>query len=317
MGTFHRNGSRTSAFVLSGGGSLGAVQVGMLQALHRNGVQPDVLVGTSVGALNAAYLAGHGFTTHSLDGLTAVWTGLGRDDVFPLRPRRALYAVGGFAPSLVSDTGLRRLLRRHLPFAALEDAAIAVRVVATDLISGRGVVIDAGDAQSAVLASAAIPGLFPPVLREGRTLVDGGLADHAVVLESLSEEVDDIYVLPAGYPCALQTPPRSALGVATHSLSILIQQRLVSAVEHYVGAATLHVIPALCPLSVSVLDFSHTGSLIARARVATQGWLDSGGADVAEPERFLSLHDHAPRHDHGRETGRATTAEHRDANLTA
>ncbi len=295
MGTSQRNQSRTTAFLMSGGGSLGAVQAGMLQALHGNGVRPDLLVGTSVGAVNAAYLSGHGFTTRSLDDLAEVWTGLGRADVFPLRPRRALYAVGGFAPSLLSDRGLRHLLERHLRFTALEDATIPMRAVATDLVSGRGVVLGHGDALSAVMASAAIPGLFPPVVREGRTLVDGGLADHAEVLDSLADEVDDIYVLPTGFPCALQAPPRSALGVATHALGILIQQRLVSAVEHYAGTATLHVIPALCPLNVSVVDFSHTAELISRARVATLGWLDSGGADTAQPERFLSLHDHVSR----------------------
>lgn len=292
MGTIHRHPSRTTAFVLSGGGSLGAVQVGMLQALHRNGTRPDVLVGTSVGAVNAAYLAGHGVTTHSLEALAAVWTGLGRGDVFPLRPRRALSAVGGFAPSLVSDRGLRHLLAAHLRFTDLEAAPIPVRAVATDLVSGRGLQLRQGEAVSAVLASAAIPGLFPPVQRDGHTLVDGGLADHGEVLESLADEVDEIYVLPTGFPCALQAPPRSALGVATQALSILVQQRLVSAVEHYSGRARLHVIPSLCPLHVSVVDFSHTASLITRARMATLEWLDSGGADVEQPERFLSLHDH-------------------------
>ena len=321
MTTLHRHPARTTAFLLSGGGSLGAVQVGMLQALHGNGVRPDLLVGTSVGAVNAAYVAGQGFGTDALDGLAAVWAGLSRADVFPVRARRALYAVGGFAPSLLTDQGLRHILATHLRFDALEDAAIPVRAVATDLVSGRGVVLGTGDATSAVLASAAIPGLFPPVVREGHTLVDGGLADHADVLESLAGEVDDIYVLPAGYPCALVTPPRSALAVAAHALSILIQQRLLSAVEHYAGAATLHLIPALCPLHVSVVDFSHTAALIARARFATQGWLDSGGADIAEPARFLSLHDHVAhdlsQHAHSEGDPAASTLEHVGTDLTA
>jgi NTE family protein len=293
MGTSHPSTSRTTAFVLSGGGSLGAVQVGMMQALHAKEIRPDVLVGTSVGAVNAAYVAGHGFSARSLDELAAVWTDLRREDVFPIRPRRALYAVGGFAPSLLSDKGLRHVLATHLTFTALEGAAIPLRTVATDLVSGRGLTIGHGDAESAVLASAAIPGLFPPVLREGRTLVDGGLADHAEVLAAVADEVDDIYVLPAGFPCALPVPPRSALGVATHALSILVQQRLVSAVEHYAGPAAIHVIPGLCPLKVSAVDFSHSADLIARARFEAQGWLESGGADIEEPARYLSMHDHA------------------------
>lgn len=286
--------SRTTAFILSGGGSLGAVQVGMLQALCHRGVRPDLLVGTSVGAVNAAYLSGHGFSAASLDALAAIWTGLGRHDVFPLRPRHALYAVGGFAPSLLSDAGLRGLLEAHLTFADLRSADIELWAVATDLVSGRGVLVSEGDAQSAVMASAAIPGLLPPVWRAGRTLVDGGLADHAVVLESVADAVDDIFVLPTGFACALAAPPRSAVGVAAHALTILIQQRLVSAVERYDGRAALHVLPALCPLRVSAVDFGHTASLIARGRAASERWLDGGGADVTHPERFLSMHDHQP-----------------------
>ncbi len=285
-------GSGTTAFVLSGGGSLGAVQVGVLQALWDNGVRPDLLIGTSVGAVNAAHVAGHGFTEDGLADLARIWTGLRRSDVFPLHPVRALSAVGGWAPSLVSDAGLRGLLHRHLTFAELGAAPLEMRVVATDLVSGRGVVLGEGDALSAVMASAAIPALFPPVVREGRCLVDGGLADHGEVLASLSEEVDDIYVLPAGFACALAVPPRSPLGVAAQALTILIQQRLVAAVEHYDGHAHLHVVPGLCPLRVSAVDFSHSSALIARAHATTRRWLERGAADVEDPARFLSLHDH-------------------------
>ena len=284
----------------------------MMQALHRYGVEPDLLVGTSVGAVNAAYLAGHGFSDRSLDELAAIWMGLHRDDVFPIRPRRALYAVGGFAPSLLSDRGLRRLLSEHLRFTALEDAVIPLRAVATDLVSGRAVMIGGGDAMSAVLASAAIPGLFPPVGREGRTLVDGGLADHAVVLDALADEVDDIYLLPTGFPCALAAAPTSALGVSTQALSLLIQQRLMSAVEHYTGRAALHLIPGLCPLKVSVADFSHSATLIARGRISTKRWLSDGGADIEEPAQFLSLHDHVRR-----SSGASGTQDHSGDHLTA
>src|SRR6478672_7548151 len=89
-----------TAFVLSGGGSLGAVQVGMLQALAAQGVEPDLLIGTSAGALNAAYVAGRGMGTRSLDDLAAIWAGLRRRDVFPLQPARLGAAAIGRAPSL-------------------------------------------------------------------------------------------------------------------------------------------------------------------------------------------------------------------------
>ena len=94
-----------TAFVLSGGGSLGAVQVGMLQALTARGVEPDLLIGTSAGALNAAYVAGHGTSESALDGLEAIWVGLRRRDVFPLQPARLGAAALGWAPSLCHERG--------------------------------------------------------------------------------------------------------------------------------------------------------------------------------------------------------------------
>src|SRR4051812_3233863 len=144
------------AFVLSGGGSLGAVQVGMLQALAERSVIPDLLVGTSAGALNTAFLAAGSFTQRRVNDLAGVWKAVRRRDVFPIEPVRHLRAVGGLAPSLCSNDPLRRLIERNVPYRNLEDAAISIHVVATDLLSGREVLLSDGDAVSAVLASAAI-----------------------------------------------------------------------------------------------------------------------------------------------------------------
>src|SRR5688500_14855846 len=99
----------TTAFVLSGGGSLGAVQVGMLQALVDHHVALDLLVGASVGALNAAFLAGQGWAPAALDRLADIWRGLRRQDVFPFAPHRQLLALAGARPSLCTADGLRRL----------------------------------------------------------------------------------------------------------------------------------------------------------------------------------------------------------------
>src|SRR5207253_1299888 len=93
------------AFVLSGGASLGAVEVGMLAALRERGIRPDLIVGTSVGALNAAWLAGH--PGAPMDDLAEVWTGLHRSDVFPADPRRGLLALAGRRPSLFDEAPLR------------------------------------------------------------------------------------------------------------------------------------------------------------------------------------------------------------------
>src|SRR5688572_8956818 len=109
----------------------------MLQALLDRGIRPDLLVGASAGALNAAYVAGRGFDAATLDDLAAVWVGLRRREVFPFSPARQLLALGGARPSLCAPDGLRRLVGQHLSCGRLEDAAIPLHVVATDVLSGR------------------------------------------------------------------------------------------------------------------------------------------------------------------------------------
>jgi len=282
----------TTAFVLSGGGSLGAVQVGMLHALADRGVLPDLLIGTSTGAINAAYLAGRGTGPKALEDLDRIWRGLRRQDVFPFDPSRHLLALAGARPSLCSDRNLRRLIGDHLPYRNLEDAAIPVHIVTTNLLSGEEVLLSRGDAASAVLASAAIPGVLPPVQRAGLTLVDGGVADNAALSQAVALGADEIYVLPAGFACALARPPASALAVAVQALTLLIEQRLVMEVANFAGSAQIKVLPPLCPLSVSSADFTRAAELIGRAHTATSTWLASGGPALPAPARFLSLHHH-------------------------
>jgi NTE family protein len=285
----------TTAFVLSGGGSLGAVQVGMLQALEQRHISADFLVGTSAGALNAAYLAGHGTGRQALDELAASWIATRRKDVFPIDARRHVLALGGARPSLFADRGLRRLIARHLTYTRLEDAATPVHVVATDLLSGWEVVLSEGDAVSAVLASTALPGILPAVQRDGLTLVDGGLADNAAISVAVALGADTVFVLPTGYSCALTHPPTSALGVAIQSLGLLIQQQLITDVAHFAEHVDLKVLPPLCPVAVSPSDFRQARSLIERAYAASGRWIDDGGLDLPNPERFLSLHRHGPQ----------------------
>lgn len=284
----------TTAFVLSGGASLGAVQVGMLQALSARQVTPDLLVGTSAGAVNAAYLAAHGTDREALDRLADIWVGLRRQDVFPFGPRRLLSALIGGGDSLSSDGRLRRLVSEYLTFTELEKAEIPLHIVTTDLLSGEEVLLSTGDALSAVLASAAVPGVLPPVCRENLTLVDGGLADNAAISQAVLLGADRIYVLPTGYACALTAPPASPLSVALQALSLLIQQRLIVDVARYAELVELIVLPPLCPLAVSPIDFSHAAELIRRARVAAGDWLDSSARSRPHPERVLSLHRHDP-----------------------
>lgn len=239
-----------------------------------------------------ANVAGHGVSGASLDDLEAIWSGLRRRDVFPLRPARLGAAALGRAPSLCPNGALRRLIREHLPFDRLEDADIPVHVVATDVASGQEVLLSDGDPVDAVLASAAIPAVFRSVWIAGRDLIDGSVADNAAVSQAVSLGADVVYVLPTGYACALEQPPTTPLASALHALTLLIEQRLILEVGHPAEHADIRVLPPLCPLSVSSADFRYGALLVERARTATGRWLDQGGPRLAHHERFLALHRH-------------------------
>jgi len=264
----------------------------MLQALADRNESPDLLVGTSAGALNAGYLAGHGTGPDALDALARIWVGLRRGHVFPFTPARHLLALSGARESVFSGDGLRRLIETHLTYQQLQDAEIGVHVVATNVLSGAEVLLSTGDAVSAILASTAVPGLLPAVRRDGLTLVDGALANNAAISQAVTLGADRIFVLPAGVACALTEAPTSPYAAALQALSFLTQQRLIRDVADLARKAELHVIPPLCPLSVSAADFGHARELIDRARNATGRWLDAGHDRLAQPERFLSLHEH-------------------------
>jgi NTE family protein len=282
----------TTAFVLSGGGSLGAVQVGMLAALQERGFRPDLLIGTSVGALNAGYLGNNGFNAESVDGLTNVWRRLRRPQVFPIDPLRQALALAGRRPSICSSGPLRRLVAANLSFEMLEDSRVPLHVVTTDVMTGEEVLLSSGDAASAVLASAAIPAVFPSVEREGRQLMDGGVANNTAVSQAIALGADHIVVLPAGVACALAAPPATPLAAAMHALTLLIEQRLIVEIAYFAERADIVVLPPLCPLSVSAVDFGATNELLSKSHRSTGDWLDADNHHLPHPERFLSLHGH-------------------------
>jgi NTE family protein len=285
----------TTAYVLSGGGALGAVQVGMMQAAQRHGLRPDFLVGSSAGALNAAYLAGTGVDQESLADLAEIWQGLRRQDVFPFSPQRHMLALSGLRSSLCTPAGLTEIIDRNLSYTDLADARIPVHVVATDVLSGTEVVLSTGDARRAVLASTAVPGILPAVEVDGRLLFDGAIADLAPVTQAAELGADRIVVLPAGVACALTAAPRSAVGTAVHALTLLLHQRLVLDVMALTGRVDLVVLPPLCPVTTSAADFRWAGSLISRARVATDAWLGAGEHLRGDPARALGMHRHETR----------------------
>src|SRR5689334_14433992 len=170
-----------TAFVLSGGASLGAVQAGMLRALYEKGITADVLVGTSAGALNAAFVASRPQTGDTARELARIWRDLQRDDIFPVSMRALLGGLCRKHDHLVPDYALRRLVGRHCEFDDLADAATPLHVVAYDVIAGREVLLSDGPTVDAITASASIPGVFPPVAIGDQLLIDGGVVNNTPI----------------------------------------------------------------------------------------------------------------------------------------
>jgi NTE family protein len=160
-------GEPRTAFVLAGGAALGAMQAGMVHALYERGIAPDLLIGASAGALNAAFLASRPATVATAHDLAAVWRGLRRSDILPLRPATLVSGLAGRRDHLIHGRALRRLAARHLQFERLEQAVIPLHLVAFDLLAGTEVRLSDGPLADAVLAAAAIPGVLPPVRWRG------------------------------------------------------------------------------------------------------------------------------------------------------
>ena len=208
-----------TAFVLSGGGNQGVSQVGMLRALVERGIVPDLLVGTSAGAFNAAAMA-HDPTMDGVDLLTDVWLGLRGDEIFPgSRLGRAWHAIVPGGP-LYRNTGLASMVDRFIgPGATFGDLQVPLRVIATDLHAGHEVVLLSGPLKPALLASSALPGIFPSVEIDGRMLVDGGVVDNVPVSHALVPPVAHVYVLNVSGGSNTR-PPRWAHDILLRSFAI-------------------------------------------------------------------------------------------------
>ena len=266
-----------TAFILAGGGSFGAIQVGMLRALVAHGVRPDLVVGASVGALNGMYFCSDP-TAAGVARLESIWCSLKRADVFPVTLRR-VFGMFFESASLVDPAGLRRVIERHLSSHRLEDAAIPIHIAATDLLTGASVLLSKGPALEAILASCAIPAAFPPVRIGDEYLIDGAIASNTPVMSATQLGATRLVVLPTGFACALKQPPMTAIASALHAVNLLVARQLVRDLEQLSGSTEVATVPPLCPLAVSPYDFSRAGELIERAAQSTHQWLANGGLE--------------------------------------
>jgi NTE family protein len=195
-------GSAKTAFVFAGGGSFGAIQVGMLQRL------------------------------------ADIWRGLQRRDVFPLTWKTLL----GFVwrrDFLITHDGIRKLIDDHIPFRNLEDARLPVHIVTTDIISGDSIVLSEGSTTEAIVASTAIPGAFAPIRYRDHYLADGAISSNTPIRVAVKQGARRLIILPTGYACADQAPPVGAVANALHALTLLIARQLVSELEISIPASNI------------------------------------------------------------------------------
>ena len=275
--------SPRTAFVLSGGASLGALQVGMLEALYELGITPDFLVGASVGALNAAFVASRPQSPQTARELGRVWRDLQREDVFPVSMSALVSGVCGRRDHFVPDRELRRLIRRYIDFEDLGEASIPLHLLAFDLIEGRELLLSEGPAVDAVAASASIPGIFPPVAIGERLLIDGGVVNNTPIAHAVELGAERIYVLPTQDPHSRATRvPTRALDAAIQAVHLLVGSRLQADIARYSEEVDLILLPAPNAGCVQPTSFEHSRRLMADARAAARAALrrSAGGAHL-------------------------------------
>ncbi len=254
-----------TALVLGGGGPRGAVQIGMLQVLAEHGFVPDRIYGCSVGAVNGVGFASDP-TREGVERMTHIWMGINREHVFPQGRLHGPWLYFQQRDAVYSNSGLRKIIEDGITHERLEDTPVPVEVVATSLTDGHERWFTYGPAAEAVLASAAMPAIFPPIEIEGDRYIDGGVVNNVPIRRAIDAGATRIVVL-------LCTSPVYAPGMSKRPIEAVIQALFVAI--HARFARDMAQLPdgvevILCVGSESAArdfdDFSTTEALIAHGR---------------------------------------------------
>lgn len=266
------------AFVMGGGGRWGAIEVGMLRALVEAGIRPDRVVGTSIGAINGAFFA----ADPSLDGVAALedtWTTIEEHAVLTPRKRDQLRNLVRLAPSLVSHAPLENWLDEHLPVDRFEQLRLPFQCVASSVERAAEHWFDSGPLTPALLASASIPGIFPPAEIDGEHFYDGGIVNSVPVDRAVALGATTIYVLHVGrLENDLQVPTRW-FEAGLVAFEIARRHRFATLNERLPHGVTVHVLPSGHDLrpddrrQLKWSDFSETAALMERGHEAAAAYL--------------------------------------------
>ncbi len=279
--SFHRAAGvdrwpRPLAFVLSGGGAFGSVQVGMIRALLDHGIEPDLVVGASVGALNGAVVASK--RPEAVDALEETWLAMNRRQLFggPLSMARSL-----IRHRALSDSGhLEALIDSQRGPNTFEDLAIPFAAVVTDALTGEAELLQSGELKPALLASSAVPGAFPPVDIGGRQYVDGGVVANVPIRQAIAFGARSVISLDATPPTMSQELPGSLIGRILHSASLMLRAQRAHAVEDLASRYHIVSLPNPIPPDMGTFNFSLTRQLLDEsyqmAAAAIDSWGDAG-----------------------------------------
>ncbi len=277
------NPPRPCAFVLSGGGAYGAVQVGMLKALFDAGARPDLVVGSSVGALNGSMVALD--PEGSVDRLVDVWRGASLDSVFT-GERRTPVGVGMVTQlarsrtSIFSDRQLIALIERHAPANTFSELSLPFTAMVTDRLTGVARPISDGRLSRALAASAAIPGVLPPVDIDGTSYVDGGMMAMFPTRQARAMGAESIVLLDATPSDPRPAPPEGLVDGLIHTLALMVRAQRPPAVDATAIGCPIVDLPSATPPEVTAFDFNRTHQLINDGYHRTRGFLERGIDDV-------------------------------------
>jgi NTE family protein len=257
----------------------------MLQALAEHGVCADIVVGTSVGSLNGAAVALD--PRSAAFRLSHLWAGMTREQVFPGHLAAQARTLQRGKTHLFPNTGLAAVIDDFLPgVVSFDDLAVPFAAVCTDVGSGEAYAISSGRLLPALLASAAVPGLFPPIQHSGRLLYDGGLVANVPMRQAAALGARSVAVLDCAFPGRLPTPPRSLTEAVAYTA--LLMMRTQAVLDAPAIAADMPVVYLRGPeiRATSPLDFSTTDTLVKDAYAATREFLAT--LDVRAPGLYGS-----------------------------
>jgi len=271
----------STAFVLGGGGLLGGYEVGMLAALADAGIRPDLVLGTSIGAINGVFVAAD--PAGAAKQLEAVW----RSNVVRTAFRSSIFGrIGTLARSgthLHDNLPLRRLLEAHLPVHTFDELSVPFQCVAASVERAQAHWFHSGQLMPAVLASAAVPGLLPPVRVDDEHFFDGGLVHSIPVGRAVNLGARRIFVLHVGRIEQPLTIPRRPWEVGLVAFEIARRHRFMEEMASLPDDVTVHVLPAGSVASgkgpdlsqLRYRDASRVEEYIDRARTASAAYLSS------------------------------------------